>query len=500
MSLHGADLSNNNDAAHVAAAVANPSNAFILVKASEGEHTGDSAHTATVKASRVVRKAVGHYHFAHPTQDAHTEAENFLSHAGAQPGEVLALDLEASEGTWQQRLEYALSWLSYVKGKTGAHPIFYTYTSYVQSLLQVATAAQKAALTSYPLWIADPNNPAGHPNVGGWGSWAIHQYGIVGGLDNNVLTGDLHTWAALAIPAPAPKPSPQPVTEYQRDKVLAIAKHEADIHYQEGYKNGHWDNIQKYSEQTPGEAWSDGQPWCAVFVAWCAWKAGLLNLFPNTASCSEGVAWYKKQGRWSAFPAIGAQVFFGPGGGSHTGIVYKYDNDTVYYVSGNSNNSGSSEGDGVYYGEHARRDNYVAGYGYPNYAEGIQSADPAWASHAPKPLPAPKPTPKPAPAPTPAKAYTMVIFGQNLDTLTAAAACDAFQPHATVSTGRLDVAKDALAAGDIVIAVGGPANTALGFKHAKAGQVVVQGKEVAIMGASAGDSYVLLGRYLATGK
>lgn len=494
MSLHGVDLSNNNDDAHIASAIASSNNAFILAKASEGEHTGDSKHASIAQATRAANKALGHYHFAHPTQDPIKEAANFLAQAGARPGEVLALDLEASEGSWQQRLDYALKWLAYVKNKTGGHPFFYTYTSYITDMLSAATSAQKAELLDYPLWIADPNNPAGHPSLGGWALWTVHQYGIIGGLDNNLLNGGLNTWAALAIPAPAPNPAPQTVAEYQRDKVLAIAKHEADIHYQEGYANGHWDNIQKYSEEVPNLGWSDGQAWCAVFVSWCAWKAGMFSLYPNTASCSEGVAWFKQQGRWSDYPAIGAQAFFGPGGGTHTGIVYNFDADTVYYVSGNSNNNGSAEGDGVYYGQQPRRSSYVFGYGYPNFAEGIQSADPAWASHAPKPLPTP------TPAPTPAKAYTMVIFGQSLDTQTAAAACDAFQPQGAVSTGRLDIAKAALAAGDVVVAVGGPANTAIGFTGAKDGQVVVQGKQVAIQGATAGDTYVLLGRYLATGK
>jgi hypothetical protein len=94
----------------------------------------------------------------------------------------------------------------------------------------------------------------------------------------------------------------------------------------------------------------------------------------------------------------------------------------------------------------------------------------------------------------------MVIFGENIDSMTAAAATDAFQPKGAVATGRLDVAKAALAAGDVVVAVGGPANAALGYAHAKSGTVAVSGKKVSVQGATAGDSYVLLGRYLATGK
>jgi GH25 family lysozyme M1 (1,4-beta-N-acetylmuramidase) len=327
MSLHGVDLSNNNDAAHIASAIASKNNAFIIAKASEGEHTGDTRHASIVKATRAAKKPLGHYHFAHPTQDAVTEAKHFLSAAGAQAGEVLALDLEASEGSWSQRLNYALKWLAYVKAQTKASPLLYTYTSYLTGLLGVASDAQKKELRSYPLWVADPNNPAGHPLTEGWATWTVHQYGIVGGLDQNLLNGDLNTWKALAIPAKAVVKPPTP-------------------------------------------------------------------------------------------PVV----------------------------------------------------------------------------------PPVKPTPPTPTAPTPAKAYTMVIFGENIDSMTAAAATDAFQPKGAVATGRVDVAKAALAAGDVVVAVGGPANTALGYAHAKSGTVAISGKKVSVQGATAGDSYVLLGRYLATGK
>lgn len=326
MSLHGVDLSNNNDPGHAAAAVASRYNSFVLMKASEGEHTPDYTHDTVVAETRAAGKGVGHYHFAHPSEDPIKQADFFLAEAKAKPGDVLALDQEAVEGTPSHMLWFALTWLRYVKGKTGASPLFYSYTSYIRDMLAVATAAEAAELRSYALWVADPNNPAGHPNTLGWKSWTLHQYGETSNVDQDVLNGDLHTWAALAIPTPTPKP-PVP---------------------------------------TP----------------------------------------------------------------------------------------------------------------------------------TPKP-PAPKP---PVPAPVPQKGYSMVIFGQNIDAGTASAAVDAFQPKGGVATTNLDVAKASLAAGDVVIAVGGPANAALGYKHAKSGNVVVNGKEVAIQGATAADSYVLLGRYLATGK
>jgi GH25 family lysozyme M1 (1,4-beta-N-acetylmuramidase) len=333
MSLHGVDVANVNASKTVLAAVSSSSNAFVIVKTTEGLTFHDPDHDTFVAAARKAKKAVGHYHFAHPSNDPIKEADYFLSKAKAVIGDTLVLDLEWDQGTWVERANYALRWLAHVKSKTGASPILYVNEYWMNNVYAACNAANKAILTSYPLWIADPANPAGHPKIGPWKVWTLHQYGTVGGLDNDMFNGDLHTWAALAIPAPKPPVTKPPVVVPSKPPVVV-----------------------------------------------------------------------------------------------------------------------------------------------------------------------PPPTKPVVTPPAPAKAYTMVIFGEAVDTLTAAAATDAFQPKGAVSTGRVDVAKAALAAGDVVVAIGGPANTALGFTHAKAGQVVINGKQVAIQGATAGDSYVLLGRYLATGK
>lgn len=180
------------------------------------------------------------------------------------------------------------------------------------------------------------------------------------------------------------------------DRVLEIAK--AEEGYHEGRDaDGNWNNHQKYSPAVPGLEWSDWQAWCATFVSWVAMSAGVSDLYPRTASCGVGVDWFRSRGRFSAYPAIGAQVFFGSGGGIHTGIVYNYDNDYIYTVEGNTNTSGSPQGDGVYLQKRARREDYVYGYGYPNFSEGIRSADPAWQSQ--NPTDPPKPSPVYAPFP-----------------------------------------------------------------------------------------------------
>ncbi len=69
-------------------------------------------------------------------------------------------------------------------------------------------------------------------------------------------------------------------------------------------------------------------------------------------------------------------MFFGPSGGQHVGLVYKYDANHAYTIEGNTNASGSSEGNGVYLKKRARRDSYLYGYGLPKFSEGIVTADP----------------------------------------------------------------------------------------------------------------------------
>lgn len=168
------------------------------------------------------------------------------------------------------------------------------------------------------------------------------------------------------------------------DKVITVAK--AEVGYHEGRKDGHWNNIQKFSPAVPGLEWSQGQAWCATFVSWVALRAGVPDLYPRTASCDVARAWFRERKRYSEYPAIGAQVFFGtPSDANHTGIVIGFTDTQITTVEGNTNESGSREGDGVYVKTHQRSSARVLGYGYPKFPEGIVSADPAYAGEKPKP-------------------------------------------------------------------------------------------------------------------
>lgn len=108
-------------------------------------------------------------------------------------------------------------------------------------------------------------------------------------------------------------------------------------------------------------------PWCAMFVSWCANQAGFIDsgIIPKYAACSDGVDFFKGKGSFhlegSGYtPQPGDIVFFGPGGSSHTGIVEKADANNIYTIEGNTS-------DMVARRTHARTGSTVYGYGTPAY-------------------------------------------------------------------------------------------------------------------------------------
>lgn len=164
---------------------------------------------------------------------------------------------------------------------------------------------------------------------------------------------------------------------YTVTSAIQVAK--SQLSYHEGRTGSKWNNDQKYSDQLPGFAWSDKQPWCATYVQWCLWQVGVeVPSGARSASCELSCNAYRKAGRFTEWPVLGAQVFYGPRGGTHTGIVVDFDEVWVVAVEGNTNDNGSAEGDGVYLKQRRRRDEYVYGYGLPYYRSTAKTPDPKW--------------------------------------------------------------------------------------------------------------------------
>ncbi|MFJ1865555.1 hypothetical protein ACIOD1_13070 [Streptomyces sp. NPDC088097] len=163
---------------------------------------------------------------------------------------------------------------------------------------------------------------------------------------------------------------------FSRDAYVNLLR--AQTGYHEGRdKNGNWNNIQRFSPETPGLEWSQAQAWCATFTAWGADELGARNLWPITASCYYAVDWWKKAGRWTEYPVLGGPFYLGRVGEDHVGVVYAYDETSIYTVEGNTNAGGAFQGDGVYQRVRPRRGaGSPYGYGVPDFTEGTVSADP----------------------------------------------------------------------------------------------------------------------------
>lgn len=143
-----------------------------------------------------------------------------------------------------------------------------------------------------------------------------------------------------------------------REEIVKVARREVGV--KELSKNqsprikAYWQAIGDQS------GYDDRRPWCAAFAAYCVKKASddsdLLNvavhpdlqavrLWPNW-SAKNGVIMFKPHDSLY-FPQAGDIVSFLPRL-SHIGIVESFNGNIVNTIEGNTNPSGSREGDGVY--------------------------------------------------------------------------------------------------------------------------------------------------------
>ena len=108
--------------------------------------------------------------------------------------------------------------------------------------------------------------------------------------------------------------------------------------------------------------------WCACYVSWCADQCGYIDagIIPKFSLCSDGVAWFKKNGQWqdrNYLPQAGDLIFFdweGDGRCNHVGIVEKCEDGVVYTIEGNSGNACKRQ----HYTVGSKK---IYGYGCPMY-------------------------------------------------------------------------------------------------------------------------------------
>lgn len=173
---------------------------FVMVKATEGTNYLNASHAAQVVTGRTHGLLVGHYHFIRPGSSAAAQAQYFLAHAAPRADDVLALD-------WEDRgvpSDVKDAFIKYVQAQCpNNRVVLYCNRDFWLNL-------DRSSFCGDGLWIADPNAPAGHPQVKH--PWVFHQYSEAGGVDHNVANfssvQSLHAWAAKGISTPVKPPTP----------------------------------------------------------------------------------------------------------------------------------------------------------------------------------------------------------------------------------------------------------------------------------------------------
>lgn len=124
------------------------------------------------------------YLFAHPSTSVTDSVAFFaetLDALGLEPGDGIALDHETTDGLAPAAVAaWGLAVLNALAERFHRTPMLYTYRDF-------AAEGNCAGMGHFPLWISDPDHPAGHPEVPSpFTSWEAHQYSIEGAIDRDV--------------------------------------------------------------------------------------------------------------------------------------------------------------------------------------------------------------------------------------------------------------------------------------------------------------------------
>lgn len=215
--IYGIDISNFQSAALPTTSDGHAVD-FVFVKATEGHTVTNARHPAQVAAGRAAEAVVGHYHFLWPGNIA-AQAAYFVSHCDLKPGEVLGVDWETTEAhTYASNAEKD-AFVAAVKKLVPGHKVgLYCNLDFWKHHDSTSDCGDF-------LWIADPDRPAGDPDV--VHPWTVHQYSDRNGLDRNVATfasrAAMKAWAGYPAPVPPPPPPP-PAAPAVKDQVAAIEK------------------------------------------------------------------------------------------------------------------------------------------------------------------------------------------------------------------------------------------------------------------------------------
>ena len=148
--------------------------------------------------------------------------------------------------------------------------------------------------------------------------------------------------------------------------------------------NSHREIIDLYNRyRKPGDyKMTYADPWCAAFVSAVGMAVSVANrlpgkpceLIPSSAACDLMITQYKAAGRWvendDYLPTPGDVIFYdwqdsgagdNTGSSDHVGIVVSVAGSTITVIEGNKSDS-------VSYRTVRRGEQYIRGYGIPDYA------------------------------------------------------------------------------------------------------------------------------------
>ncbi|GAA5071871.1 hypothetical protein HNP84_007862 [Thermocatellispora tengchongensis] len=129
-------------------------------------------------------------------------------------------------------------------------------------------------------------------------------------------------------------------------------------------------------------------PWCDMFIAWAANRAGVAEFVGEFAWTPSHARWFEQRGAWTSEPEVGALVFFDWSGSKnikkidHVGIVERVAGGKIHTIEANV--------DRVWLKRKVRDESKVVGYGVPRKVKEFVEAEAlrVQAGHtAPEPVP-----------------------------------------------------------------------------------------------------------------
>ncbi|MGV9328373.1 CHAP domain-containing protein [Streptosporangium sandarakinum] len=196
------------------------------------------------------------------------------------------------------------------------------------------------------------------------------------------------------------------------DALLKVMAPELGYRQRDGQPTvfGRW-----YSANVVRDAEYEKAPWCDMFIAWAATKAGVADYVGRFAWTPSHARWFTTHGAWSRTPEPGALVFFDWSGGGdiggidHVGVVESVDGGTIHTIEANV--------DGSRLKRKTRDESKVVGYGLPRKVrESLTGEPPAEGASVPSGVTRIEVRPAPGPG-APALAFGTGPYGVPAETV-----------------------------------------------------------------------------------